>query len=537
MHRADNYRQNRDSASGYCLLTLLAIAAGLVLFLAEQRTRWLLVNTALLATATCATSLPIASLLAWLLVRTDVPGKGLARVLIVSMLFVPLYLQTAAWDAGFGQQGWFQLSYVTGDRPLLAGWYGTVWVHAMAAIPWSVLIIGIGLRFVPAELEEAALLDAAPLRTFWHVTRPQIAVSLAVAFVWTAVWTAGEVTVTDVFQVPTYAEELFIGFALGAQTDNSGPQGSDLGVLPGVALVACLVAGALYVCGRLVPGDDSDAFRKPRTYRLGLCRWPAAFFLTVCLLGLVAVPVGNLMYKAGVIVQQFGAQRIRSWSAWEFLRTVALSPGEFSEDFLWSLSIGSLASILAVTAAVPLAYAATRAPRRSLVVIVPAAVCLALPGPLLGMGLIALLNRPESDIVAYLYDQTVLAPCVAMTVKALPLTLLILWYAFRTIPREMLDAAMVDGAGVTGRLVRVVVPQRVGVIGGAFLIALAVSMGDLGAVFLVAPPGVTTLSVRIFGLVHYGVEKQLAGLCLCTWIFFMILAAVTATTLAGRRGQ
>jgi iron(III) transport system permease protein len=60
----------------------------------------------------------------------------------------------------------------------------------------------------------------------------------------------------------------------------------------------------------------------------------------------------------------------------------------------------------------------------------------------------------------------------------------------------------------------------------AWLAALSISLGDLAASILVVPPGVTTLSIRIFGLLHYGVEDQVAGICLAMISIFAILAIV-----------
>ena len=55
-------------------------------------------------------------------------------------------------------------------------------------------------------------------------------------------------------------------------------------------------------------------------------------------------------------------------------------------------------------------------------------------------------------------------------------------------------------------------------------------MADLGAVILVTPPGVDLLSIRIFGLMHAGVEDEVAGICLAmaaTFVFIMMLLAWT----------
>src|SRR6185503_498260 len=100
-------------------------------------------NTCLLVLATLLVSLPLGTLLAMLLVRTDLPGRKLFAACLAVLLFVPLYLQCA-------------------------GWRGAIWIHAMAAVPWVFLIVSAGLVFVEPDLEESALLDGSPLAVFWQ---------------------------------------------------------------------------------------------------------------------------------------------------------------------------------------------------------------------------------------------------------------------------------------------------------------------------------------------------------------------------------
>ena len=78
----------------------------------------------------------------------------------------------------------------------------------------------------------------------------------------------------------------------------------------------------------------------------------------------------------------------------------------------------------------------------------------------------------------------------------------------------MLDAAAVDGAGTLGQLCCVAVPCRAAALGLAWIVAFAVALGDLGASVLVLPPGVNTLSLKIFDLLHSGVEDQAEANCL-----------------------
>jgi iron(III) transport system permease protein len=162
-----------------------------------------------------------------------------------------------------------------------------------------------------------------------------------------------------------------------------------------------------------------------------------------------------------------------------------------------------------------------------------ALVCLVLPGPILALAIIGLLNRPGLPWLFWLYDQSILAPWMALTVRAMGPAILILWHAVRTIPQPMLDSAATEGCGSLGQLVRIVLPQRLPALGVAWLIGLALALGDMTASSLVVPPGVDMLSIRVFNLVHYGVEDQVAGICLALTAALSALA--TMVTWLARR--
>ena len=210
--------------TGKLALAAVAAVALVTLWLADPRVGRLWLNTAWLAAAACLIALPLGTLLAVLLFKTDVPGRGPAALLLVGMLFVPLYLVTGAWDAGFGIQGWHTL--VTNPhlahQPWLAGWRAAVWVHGLAAVPWVVLIVGAGLRAVEAEIEEDAATCATPLQVLWHVSIRRAAPALAIAAVWIVTIVMTEISVTDFFQVRTFAEEVYTQSALGT-FDAVGP--------------------------------------------------------------------------------------------------------------------------------------------------------------------------------------------------------------------------------------------------------------------------------------------------------------------------
>lgn len=517
---------------GYAIAAALVMSVVAFLIAYDSRTRWLFANTLRLAAGACAISLPVGVGLGLAVARTDIPGRRCVAALLGAMLFVPLYLQTAGWNAGFGLQGWFSLAFAgPGMPPLLRGWPGAVWVHAMSAIPWCVLIVGAGLRLLPGELEEQALLDAKPAVVFWRVTLPRVGVSVAVAGLWILVVTASEIAVTDVFRVRTFAEELYVGFALGDPLQGRGLFATRWAVLPGALLMTALVASAIAVCAYLVPRDDMSMHRPPRLFATGHWRWPLAVAVWIVVLIVVSVPLGNLIYKAGITVEQVGEARVRSWSLMKLVRIVMDSPRRFHDDFVWTLQLTNLVALFTTPVATVCAWSARSYGWRSASVWLIMAICLALPGPMIGLGLIHVLNQKGIEWLLFLYDQTLLAPCLALMLKSLPLVTAIMWYGLRSIPDEVLDAAALDGAGPVARLVLVALPQRWAVVAAGYLVAMALAMGDLAASILVVPPGVTTLSIRIFNLIHTGFEDEVAGLCLSTFALFAVMAGAAFTIL------
>jgi iron(III) transport system permease protein len=100
----------------------------------------------------------------------------------------------------------------------------------------------------------------------------------------------------------------------------------------------------------------------------------------------------------------------------------------------------------------------------------------------------------------------------------------VLWPAVRTIPPEFLDAAAVDGLGPLGRVVKVALPVTWPSVVAAWWVAFVLALGELPATNLVTPPGLTPLSVVIWGLLHTGVESHLSG---------VVLVMLGAVALAG----
>jgi iron(III) transport system permease protein len=243
------------------------------------------------------------------------------------------------------------------------------------------------------------------------------------------------------------------------------------------------------------------------------------------------VPVINLLYKAGGIVEQTEAGRQRTWSAIDALTHVAAVPREFADDLWLSTWVGAAAATGAVVVGLPLAWSLRLARGKPLARLLALALCWTIPGPVLGIAVIHLLNQPLDSPLAFLgslYDSQ-FPTWLVQTLRGLPLATLILWAAFAMVPQTLLEAATLDGAGWWRKLARVGLPLRWPAVGVAWLVAFAIAFGELPATVLVLPPGrATAITVRVFQLLHYGADERVAAISLVIGIIATALAVVAA---------
>ncbi len=534
--------ENRFSKTrlGYPLLALSLSGWVVCLMVASDRLRGLLINSTLLALGALAISIPLGTFLAVAIAKTTLRGRRLLEGSLIALLFVPLYVQAAAWQATAGQHGWLT------DHHWLAGWKGAIWVHGVAAIPWVVLLVVAALRKVPRELEEEALQDAPPWQVLWRVSLPRAGAGIAAASLWVTVICFSEITVTDLFQVRTFAEEIYTAASLGTldqlaietnppialQLDASqldAPQLAANDLWLGTLTVVLLVFAALTTVWNRVPVTNlvspADAWRWP----LRRSHWGLALAVWLLVAIVVGAPLLSLLGKAGAQITQSEGVVVLNWSAAKAARLIFDSPWEHRRELGWSLSIGSLAACAATTLAIVLAWAL----RTRRLPLLPTALLLslgfAIPGPLLGVWLIRCLNHSQDSLLAPLtwcYDHTILAPVLAQFLRALPLATLIISAQFASLPQDTLDSAQTEGAGWWRQLLSIALPWSWPAIAAAAVMALIVAIGDLAATLLVAPPGVSTLSVRIFGLLHYGAEDRVSALCLMLALALAVTAAL-----------
>jgi len=131
------------------------------------------------------------------------------------------------------------------------------------------------------------------------------------------------------------------------------------------------------------------------------------------------------------------------------------------------------------------------------------------PGSVMGVGLIALWNRPATALVytssamiilAYLAQYTALTTRISVAMLA-------------TIPATLEEAAQMSGAPWLARLRQVLVPAALPGIVSAWILAFIFCLRDVGASMLVYPAGADPLPVRILTLMANGAPNLIAAAC------------------------
>lgn len=473
--------------------------------------------------------------LGFLLFRCDLPFRVWLRGCLLASLFIPLPLLATAWQAVFGSGGWW-----------VAGWWGepgraewtpwgqglvaAAWIHATAALPWVALLSGLGFLHVERELEEDARTLGSWPWALLRVTLPRAGLAVLAAIVWVVVQTSTEITVTDLFQVRTFAEEIYTQMVVPESGPGDAVRRATLLCLPVVLALGGVAALMVHGLIGRVPAR-SRWLREPLLVPLGIWRWPALVGVSVLVLGLLLVPLGSLIWRAG-------SPLTGVWSL-EYLqgRFQLLWPSE-SRLLLVSLAVALVTGGLATTLALGLVVAARGSLGYSIGLLVLAGFAWAMPGPLVGQGyrdlvdLILIATGEPAWLRQWLYDGPSPVPLVAVgVVRFFPCALAILGPAVHAIPRPLLEMARLDGLGPWTLLREVILPLIRGPVVLSVLFVALLSLGELGASKRVSTPDMPSYAEALFTQMHYGIDADLAIRCLL--LFTVLLPGVLVLSRVG----
>lgn len=456
----------------------------------------LLFNTVTLTIAASLGCTIIGTGIAFLVERTDLPGRRIWAVLATAPLAMPAFVASYAWVS---------LSDV------FEGFGGALLVTVFAYFPLVYLPVAAALRGLDPSLEESArALGDTPWRCFWRVILPQLRPAMLGGALLVTLNALVEFGAFALMRFRTFTTEIYAAY-------QSGFVGAEAAALAVVLLLFCLacLGAEMSLRSHTSYARLGRGARRPATpHRLGVWRVPACAGFLLLIGFALGVPVGTILYW----LTQHGAAAVTPAEA---------SPRALLLAALTTIGLGLGAAAITLGLALPLGILATRWPRSVLGSVLERATWLAqgVPGIVIALALITATVQAAPP----LYESTALL-LIAYAILFLPYALVGIRAALLQAERRLEEAGRVLGAGWPRVLLRITLPLAAPGLGAAAALVFIAVTTELTATLLLAPIGTETLAIRIWSdtsTVAFAAAAPYAAVLVCL--------SMTASWLLARR--
>jgi iron(III) transport system permease protein len=452
-------------------------------------------NTLLAGAGATVLSCLLGFALAWIVSRTDLPGRQWFEILNLVPFFLSPYVGAVAWiylaapNSGM-LQTWLGALGISLDFIRIYSLGGVIWVLALFYTPYVYLFVIAPMRQMDAALEDAARVHGA---SFWytlrHVTVPLLMPSLLSGALVVFVTSAG------LFDVPlalaatrgirTMPTEIF----QSVQYPSDFGRAAAFGVVVMAATIALAILQRQYLGRRRFETVSGKGYR-PRLIRL---RWR----------GRVAALALELVYIGGGVLLPTLAMMMVAFSAiWTGrLNPAALTLRNFDyvifgykltqQAILNSLFLALAGATIGVMLALLQAYYLNRGnAKRPALVDAVLSLPLGIPGIILGLGFLIIAIRTP------LYS-TLTIILVAYIARFFPFATRTVSGMLLAINPELEQSARASGASWLQCMRFVLMPLLLPAIIAAWLMLFVIFIRELGATILLYAQGTETISVAL----------------------------------------
>jgi iron(III) transport system permease protein len=442
------------------------------------KTLAVLARSVALAAIVTAASVAVAVPLAWLTVRTDLPGRRVWAVLTALPLVIPSYVGGLVLVSVLGPRGFAQgaLAPLGVERlPEIYGLPGAVLALTLFSYPYVFLMVRGALRGTDPALEEASRsLGSGALATFFRVTLPQLKPAIVAGALLVALYSLSDFGAVSLLQFDSFSREIYTQYRSAFDRTPAA-----ILALMLVTLTAAILVLEARARGRARYHRSTAGTTHPhggRVVTLGRWRWVALLFCAGVVLLALVVPVGVLVFWLS-----------RGLAAGEPLRL--LWGAAFNSVYVSGLAAGA-----AALAALPVAILAVRYRGRvSGFVERLSYLGYALPGIVLALALVFF----GAHFAPGLYGTLALL-VFAYAVHFLPQAMGATSAALLQVRPSVEEAARGLGQGPVRVVTTITAPlASSGILAGAALVFLT-TMKELPATLLLAPLGFDTLATSIW---------------------------------------
>jgi len=442
---------------------------------------------------------------AWAVLRTDVPARGVWSASMFALLLAPSYLVALGWERLLEPSGVLDVMGVGSGtaRHLFYGPFGVIVVLTAKGVPFAYLAISNALRGLGEEFEMAVRVHGGRRR---DATR--IVVALLAPAVWSALAIVFAESISDFGVAATLANDAHFPiatFTLYNAVDNfpiNFPVAAAIGwilmAMAGLALLAQSRAlrGRSYrvLGGRSRPARRQRLAPLARTGALGSLALLLVIGLGVPTFGALSASLinglGSLVSSHGFTLSNY--HRVLTSSA---LRGPLLYSAELAAI------TATLTTVIGAVSARLLTHRGGRLSARILDLLLLTAV--ALPGIVFAAGYIFTYNLPLANTLGIHIYETATLLVLAYLATALPATARVLLGPFSQVQHSLREAGQVHGDGGGASWARTVLPVLARPLLSAWILTYCATLLELPVSQLLYVPNQPPVSV--------GIEKALAN--------------------------
>lgn len=485
-----------------------------------------ILNTVIIASGAALAAAIAGTLLAWAVVRTDMPGRRIVEMAAVVPFISTPFIGALAWillgspEVGLVNQFW---RFIGGSGALIDIYSisGIIFVIALYEMPFVFLMVGGALRSMDPTLEEASLASGAGLwQTTTRVTLPLVLPAILASTLLVFVLAAEQFGVPAVLGTPARIRVLTTSIV---NSQNFYPPRYGLGAALSVTLLVIALTG-LWLQRRILGKRSYTTIggkgSHPRRIKLGAFRWVllavcASYLFLAVVLPFTTIFLSSIrtLWTSDFRWEQFTLEHYR-WVLFDYpITRHAITNSLF-------LGVVGASVTMLLCAFISFLTLRTKLPGRHLLdylSILP----LGFPGVVLAFGMLqAWINPP---LVLY---GTIWILFVAYATRYLPIGVRSTSATLVQIHPELEESSLSCGANWFQTFKNVTLPLlKPGIIAGWVLLFVAFTR-ELSASILLYSPGREVLSVAIYDLYQNGEFREISALAFLQIAVSMVMLAI-----------
>lgn len=452
--------------------------------------------------------------LAWAVSRTNMPGRGFVRMLVLATFITPPYTGAVAWILLAGPNaGWLNRIYMmltgadTGPFNIYS-FPGLIVVIALYSFPYIFIFTTAALELVSSEMEDAAnILGAGAWRTMRRVTLPlalpAILGGLIICFLEAIALFASPAMIAIPARFNVVTTQLFQFFGNPSRVEVAAAY-----AMPLLGVTVLLVMVQRLITHRKGFATLTGKGGERRPIDLGGWRW--AMFGYAMFVGALSVFLPYIFLVQAAFAKAWGRGFSLDNISFRNFHFVLFEHATAAQSVWNAFLYAGIAATFGVVLTLGVAYIVTRR-------LVPFGgflgfLCVApfvIPGVVLAIGFYAAYAPPPLSLYG-----TAMILILAFTTRFLPIGYVNSSAALRSVNPEMEEAVRVLGGSRLTALRRVVAPLLKRSLLGAWLLIFIPATRELSSAIFLYGPNTKVVSVMIFDMSEEGNFEYLSALAL-----------------------